>query len=394
MLSADIIRQLLCNIEADNVERTQSLNNGDKIGEAICSFANDLLNRRATGVLLLGAKDDGSCAEMTITEQNIQTLLGFRDGRIVPVPSLTVRKETIDGCELAIVEVQPSDNPPVKYKGRVCVRRGLQRGFATPDEERRLVEKRVWGNLPFDQQPVTRASLDDLDLERFQTEYLPSAVPHDVLVANHRSRSDQLMALRLTSRDGVPTTLAILLLGKDPRNWIPGAYIQFVRSDGVELTDDIRSQRELSGTLVDILRELDEVLKANITVAGEITAGSELRYPTYPIAGLQEICRNAIIHRNYASSNAPIRIYWFSDRIEISNPGGPYGQVTTDNFGQPYATDYRNPAIAEALKNLGFAQRFGYGIQRAQQALERNGNPPLEFRVLENYVHVTIRPRP
>jgi hypothetical protein len=171
MLSQNAIRQLLLNLEADNVERTQSLKDGDKVGEAICSFSNDLVDRRAIGVLILGAKDDGTCAGLKITEQNLQTLLGFRDGRIVPVPSLTVRKETIEGCELAIVEVQPSDNPPVKYKGRVCVRRGLQRGFATQDEERKLLEKRVWGNLTFDQQPVLGTTLDDLDLDRFQVEY-------------------------------------------------------------------------------------------------------------------------------------------------------------------------------------------------------------------------------
>jgi Ni,Fe-hydrogenase III small subunit len=48
-----------------------------------------------------------------------------------------------------------------------------------------------------------------------------------------------------------------------------------------------------------------------------------------------------------------VRVYWFDDRIEIYNPGGPYGAVTVENFGRPGVTDYRNPHLADAIKVLG-----------------------------------------
>ena len=92
------------------------------------------------------------------------------------------------------------------------------------------------------------------------------------------------------------------------------------------------------------------------------------------------------MHRNYDGTNAPIRITWFSDRIEIQNPGGPFGQVTRENFGRPGITDYRNPHLAEALKNLGYVQRFGVGIALANQALNANGNPDLEYEVEDAHV--------
>ncbi|WP_327711865.1 hypothetical protein OG912_28725 [Streptomyces sp. NBC_00464] len=41
---------------------------------------------------------------------------------------------------------------------------------------------------------------------------------------------------------------------------------------------------------------------------------------------------NALMHRNYETSYAPVRIAWFDDRIELTNAGGPYGQVRDDNF--------------------------------------------------------------
>lgn len=80
-------------LEQDRVEKTISVNDANKFGKAICAFANDLADHKKPGYLIVGAREDGSKARMTITEQNLQTLLSFRtDGRIVPPPSLIVEK--------------------------------------------------------------------------------------------------------------------------------------------------------------------------------------------------------------------------------------------------------------------------------------------------------------
>jgi len=76
--------------------------------------------------------------------------------------------------------------------------------------------------------------------------------------------------------------------------------------------------------------------------------------------------------------------------VEIQSPGGPYGQVTRENFGQPGVTDYRNPNVAEVLKNLGYVERFGVGIAIAKDALAKNGNPTLKYVVEDQHVHVTV----
>jgi ATP-dependent DNA helicase RecG len=115
--------------------------------------------------------------------------------------------------------------------------------------------------------------------------------------------------------------------------------------------------------------------------------------PDYPIVALQQIVRNAILHRSYENTNAPVRLYWFMDRVEIQSPGGPYGQVTKQNFGTSGAYDYRNPNLAAVMKDLGYVQRFGVGIAQARRELEKNGNPPLEFQVEDSYVAAIIRRR-
>ena len=78
-----------------------------------------------------------------------------------------------------------------------------------------------------------------------------------------------------------------------------------------------------------------------------------------------------------AQSTSPIRFYQFSDRIEIQNPGGLYGEASPENF--PRVNTYRNPIIAEAMHTLGYVNRFGRGIARARRALADNGSPEPAF---------------
>ena len=224
-------------------------------------------------------------------------------------------------------------------------------------------------------------------------EYLPCAVSPEVLEENARNPQEQLQALRLTTKDGIPTVTAILMLGKNPHYWFPGAYIQVVRHAGNEVTDTIVDHKEIRGTLPEQLREVDRLLKLNITTALNTRGERHIAEPDYPFEALRELVRNAVIHRNYENSNTPVRITWLGDCVEIINPGSVYGSVTLENFGEVGVTDYRNPTIAEAMKNMGFMQRFGIGIATARKVLEENGNSPPEFRIEKTLVFVKVKKR-
>ncbi|HKV58604.1 MAG TPA: ATP-binding protein [Ktedonobacteraceae bacterium] len=393
-----ILINLLNDLESDRTERKASINDIDRISEAICAFANDLPNHRQPGVVFIGVNDNGTCTNLSITDRLLLTLAELHsNGNVLPFPMMTVQKKMLNGCELAVIVVEPSDDPPVRFRGRTYVRVGPRRAIATVQEERHLSEKRRFRNQPYDIQPISYATVNDLDLELFRRVYLPSALPVDILEENHRSIEQQLASMRFTTiePEAKPTTLGILVLGKDPRQFMPGAYIQFIRFDGTELTDPIKDQKEINGPLPDLLRTVDEMLQVNITTALDITTQQvDIRHPDYPIRALQQLARNAILHRIYEGTNAPVRIYWYANRIEIYNPGGPYGTVTRENFGTPGITDYRNPHLAEVMKNLGYVQRFGIGISLARQELEKNGNPPLEYTVEPSHVLATIRRQP
>lgn len=189
-----------------------------------------------------------------------------------------------------------------------------------------------------------------------------------------------------------PTVLGLLAIGKTAQDFLPGAYIQFLRIDGTELADPVIDEENIGGAFVEMLRRTEEKLKAHNRTAVDITAGPthQTEMP-YPPAAIQQILYNAVLHRTYESTNAPVRAYWFNDRIEIISPGGPYGNVTPDNFGNPGITDYRNPNIADVLKTFGFIQAFGRGIATARKEMARNGNPEIEFETNQSAVVCTLR---
>ena len=384
--------------EADRVEfkETLSRNTANVIGEAVCAFANDLPGNGTTGVAFVGVRDqDRTVVGVDVTDELLRQLADMKtDGNILPLPSMTVTKRTLRGQDVAVLTVLPSDSPPVRYRGRIHIRIGPRRGIATAQDERILSERRRHGDRPFDLQLVPTTGLRDLNLVKFENEYLPQAFADDVLAANDRSLEERLAATKMISaaNNPVATVMGLLAIGKNPQDFLPGAYLQFLRIDGVELADDIIDNETIGGDISDVMRRLDDKLQAHNRIGVDITSSlKEVRTECYPLAALQQITRNAVMHRTYEATNSPIRVNWFNDRIEIISPGGPYGAVNAENFGQPGLTDYRNPNLADAMRTLQFVQRFGAGIPIAQRQLREAGHPELEFIVQGNFVSVIIR---
>jgi len=388
------LEAMMADLESDGVERKQSFQ-GDapkKVREAVCAFANDLAGHGVPGMVLIGVHDNGTLMpNFVVSDDLLLSLASIKtDGNIVPPPSLFVEKRMLQGGEVAVVTVLPCDTPPVRYQGRVHVRWGPRRGLATAQDERILNERRRHHDRPFDVQPVRDAELTELDRLRFEQEYLPALVARDVLEANGRSYEQKLAATKMVlgEEDTIPTTLGLLVIGKSPSDWLPGAYTQFLRLAGDDLTAPVVDDEPIHGTVADQIRRLEEKLVAhNLRGVRFRDVATEERGETYPMDALRQLVRNAYMHRSYEATNTPIRVYWFDDRIEIHNPGGPFGSVTPENFGQPGITDYRNPNLAEALRALGYVQRFGAGIAIARKALGQR----LQFEVQAGVVAAIIQ---
>lgn len=390
MLNAHDLGNLLADLESDRVERTVSTRDTDKFCRAICAFANDLPNHRQPGFLFVGVDDEGRPAGLQVTDQLLQNLAALRsDGLILPLPAMQVYKVTTGGGDVAVVEVQPSDLPPVRYKGRVCIRVGPRRADANEQEERILAERRTVLVASYDVHPVPDAPLSALSSRLFGA-YRAAVLPPEVIAANHRTTEEALAALRLFDMGrNVATVAGVVAFGLNPRHHLPGAYVQFLRFPGDRMADNPTDQAEIAGDVGAIVDELH--LRTRVLNTTTMSPGEGFRdtlQRAYPDWALRELLHNALIHRDYAAT-APIRFYWFADRIEISSAGGLHGHVTPETLTR--RNSYRNPVIAEIMKGLGFVNRFGFGLQQAARLLEENGNPPMEIEADDRAFSVTVR---
>jgi ATP-dependent DNA helicase RecG len=301
MLSDEALLALLRSGESDRVEFKEKLpRDRDKLRATICAFANDLPNHKQPGVIFIGVKDDGSFSNLEISDSDLTELSNMAgEGKLLPFPSLEVSVREFSGARVIVLLVYPAIQPPIRFETRIYVRIGTTTQLASAEHERRLLERQRANNLPFDIRPVPFAQLDDLDLDLFQRRLLPVLFPQEVLAENDRSLVHQLASLRFATYDAPhqPTTLGILVCGKEPQRFLPGAYVQFVRYDGMDV-DLIKTSQRITGVISEIAERLNVLLRLNISTALDLSDLYERRISDYPEEALRQIAINALLHRD------------------------------------------------------------------------------------------------
>ena len=382
MITKEEICTMLQSTETYRVEKTISTTNMDKFCEAICAFANDLPDSRKKGYLFIGVNDDGTLSGLKVDDGLLKKIAAIRsDGNILPLPTMSVERFEFPDGDLLVAEVSPSLIPPVRYRGRAFVRIGPRRDIATEVEERILTERRTSFMATFDATPCIDATLADLELETISNDYLPTVVDPEILSTDKRDIKEQLASIRLYDRKhDCPTYAALILFGKNPRYFMPGAYVQYVRFAGNEKGGTVLNEKRFQGPLFSMIPAL-ESFAMDAIVTQRPVAISLFREKTvinYPNNALRELLMNACMHRDY-QSNMPIRLYQFDDYIEVMNAGGLYGEARPENF--PMVNDYRNPIVAEAMKEMKYVNMFNQGVSRVQEMLRENGNQEAVFDV-------------
>lgn len=382
MITKDELQELIASDETYRIERTVSVSDMDKFQEAICAFANDMPGSRQKGYLLIGVKDDGTLSGLQVIDALMKRVSGIRsDGNILPLPMMTTEKVTTEDGDVLVVEVTPSFDTPVRYRGRTFIRIGPRRDIATKEEER-ILSERCAASLPtFDTYPCREATLDDLYADVIVSEYLPRAIETEVLKNDHRPLKEQLASLRLYNMQyDCPTYAALVMFGRTPKYFMPGAYLQFVRFSGENNAGTILNERRFEGCLYRMLPELENFIRDGIITQRPVPVSilREKNVHNYPYKALRELLMNAVMHRDY-QANMPIRLYQYDTHIEIMNPGGLYGQARPENF--PFVNDYRNSVVAEMMRTLNYVNMFNHGVGEVLQLLKENGSPEAIFNV-------------
>jgi hypothetical protein len=160
--------------------------------------------------------------------------------------------------------------------------------------------------------------------------------------------------------------------------------------------EPLRDARELRIPVVDEVldaRIVEEHFTELLEYPGGSGMGSDVEVQDAPpvVAALREAITNAVMHRDYFQAGANVFVEIYSDRIEVTNPGGlPKGLAPAD-LGT--VSVRRNLLVADLLHRIGYIEKAGTGIRRMREDAERHGCPEPQFKGTGFFTAV-FRPRP
>lgn len=320
----------------------------DSLADELAAFANG-----RGGACVLGVDDAREVLGVPLDRLDLvedfvrQLCLDTIQPPLAPViERLTLPSST--GEQLPVLKVDVSGSLFVhRSPGGYLHRVGSAKREMSPDYLARLFQQRSQARIiRFDEQPVPRARLDDLQEGLWQRFAGPRVQdPREILL-------DKLaMARRDADGEIRPTVAGVLMASVDPRAWIPNAYIQAVAYRGTQVRPDgdtayQMDAQDISGPLDAQVMAACHFVRKNMQVFASKDQGRH-DLPQFDMTAVFEALVNAVAHRDYSIHGAKIRLRLFADRLEIYSPGAIPNTMTVDSL--PYRQAARNEAITSLL---------------------------------------------
>lgn len=388
------INNLLAEIaqgENQTQEFKRQLGHLESVAGEIVAFANG-----EGGVLFFGVDDDGLIIGLPDPQTAFQSLTHICRDRCIPPISPVLEQYAVEGHEILALRIRPELNRQKPYRtagGRFYLRVGRDKQDATGRELVRIAQ--AAGELHYDESPVWGAGLEDLDGEAFATYHeLQFGLP----LAHQLEQSGLPLAgllhhLRLAERidDAWWLTVAgLLVFGKDPQRFMPHSRVSAVAFAGADEDSDILDRREIVGRLPGIIEDTRLFLERNIRHPARELGFRREDLALYDRKALGEAVVNAIAHRDYSLSGSQIRVFLFTDRVEVRSPGRLPNSVSLENIRLGVHAE-RNRRLATLLTQLGHMSAIGTGIPRLIIRLTRqlSGREP-EFALVGEELRVRI----
>jgi ATP-dependent DNA helicase RecG len=254
---------------------------------------------------------------------------------------------------------------------------------------------------PWDRRLAEQADIADVDLLAFrevlqQAGVWNASIPVEDYFADSMRVSDFVPSLGgRRPLDSVihPRNFSLLLFGKEPTRFFPGAWTKVSFYPGKDRSEPTGQRHELVGTVVGQARKALELMKAHTSTAFD-KESAEPNVQKYPERALHEAVINALVHRDY-EFDEPTSITVFADRVEIRSPGTLPRSLNREKFLEGRASpSWRNQSLAYFFNKLQLAQAEGQGIPTILQTMKQAGSPPPQFEVDDTSVTCVLPAHP
>ena len=319
------------------------------------------------GRILIGVRDDGTVVGVHDTNEaraRIQDMAHNCD------PPVRVMVKPVHG--VLIVTVREAESKPVHCREGFFWRQGAVTQKLSRDEIRDFF--RSEGVIRFDLAPCMKFRYaDDFDRDRFEawrdkSRISKSAAVEDVLVnVEAAERSGD----RFVMRNG-----GVLFFARNVKHFFPQAYITCLLARGTDKVH-VLDRKDFAGGIVADIDDAMVFIERNTRTGWRIERLQRENVPEYPTKALREAITNAVMHRDWWEVGANVFVEIYSDRIEVSNPGGLPRGLSPEQFGTRSVR--RNPLIADLLHRIEYIEKAGTGIKRMRDAARVHGSPEPQF---------------
>jgi ATP-dependent DNA helicase RecG len=301
-------------------------------------------------------------------------------------PPISVVQEVVElaGRKVVVINIPKGTMRPYRTNtGKYYTRTTSGCRDASREELLRLFQ--AVESLSYDETPLPRLTLTDLDLsafERFLTDTGQANLPLD---------PHQLLRNWGLAVGDQPTIAGLLLFGREPQRYLPFAQINAARFPGVDSSAAPSDRKDLGGRLLEVIDQAERFVRLHLPLPHEIKGFEPEPRPEIPWEVFREAIVNAVGHRDY-TVQGPVRLFIFDDRVEVHTPGRPPN--TVDAVAMRFGVHVvRNPRIYSRLSDAGLVTRAGTGVRRMVRLVQEATGRDLEIAVRDFEVLFTI-PRP
>ncbi len=238
----------------------------------------------------------------------------------------------------------------------------------------------------YERTPMEQADYIDLD-ERKLRRYLERRAPGAAVNAGRTlhelvEQADLPFLVRQGER-WAPTVAAVLVFGRRPSFYLPQAIVSSARFLGLKIDVTAIDRGSFRGTVDEMIEQGVAFVARNMRTASildETNFPRRADIPEYPLKAVREAITNAVMHRDYNITGQTVTLSMFDDRLEVFSPGGLAHGIRLQDLGTGKHMA-RNPTLAEAMRQLGWAERFGTGIRLIRREMEELGSAEPLFSV-------------
>lgn len=343
----------------------------EQLAKEIVAFAN-----RKGGLVLLGVEDDQVISGVVDPSAQLDRVVQICRNLIRPslIPELQLHR--IDGKTILLIEVESGPHKPYKVtsNNRYYLRAGASSLEPTQEELIRLLQSGE--QFHFEVSALPRVGVLEVDPLKWQYYWQQLRKMEE-----ENNPLQALYNLQLMDEEGQMTVVGELFLGRQPCRHLPQAGLELSYYAGTDATSEVLESMSIESTIPECVTAGEAFVQRHsahrLFFNEEETRQS--RQSDYPAFVIRELLANAFAHRDWSIFGQRIRLQLFCDRLTLFSPGP---LPNTLNLARALAgvSYYRNPLIAQLLKDYGMMDKLGRGLQKIMRfyQVERQSSPRFE----------------